>query len=83
MIYHQNLNSSFIIRDCDVSTSHLKESPSFCSSTVEHFETEYIKKKQCKKTLELIRKAINSGSWTVKYDRYLPQTRGGETYLTF
>lgn len=54
----------------------------FCSSTVEHFETEYIKKKKLQKTLEFLRKAINSGSWTVKYNHYLPQTRGGETYLT-
>lgn len=29
MIYHQNLNSSFVICGYDVSTSHLKESPLF------------------------------------------------------
>lgn len=57
MIYHQNLNSSFIIRDCDVSTSHLKESPSFCSSTVEHFETEYIKKKTMQKNIGVDKKS--------------------------
>lgn len=53
----------------------------FCSSIVKHFETKYIKK-HCRKTLEFLRKAIRSGSWTVKYNRYLPQTWGGETYLT-